>query len=147
MFFWGVVRRKKWMYLLWDFFNGEPRRKVSYLRLCSLRGRVRRGRVRCNAVKTDFFSGGLETRAGGFCPLTIPTLCRGSAAVSGERARSCRCPRAGRKPGITTAECFLSTTIPGKLRGLTLEIGTLKAWEIWDYSHKIMLIQPAVLTN
>lgn len=136
------------MYLLWDFFSGEPRWKVLYLRLCSLRGQVRRGGVCCNAVKTDFF-GGIKSRAGGFCPLTIPTLCRGSAAVSGERARSCRCPRAGRKPGITMAECFLSTTTPGKLHGLTPEIGMFKARDCWHYthSHKVMLIQQVLLTK
>lgn len=116
------------MYLQRDVFCGQPRWKVLYLRLHSLRRQVRRGRVCCNAVKSDFF-GGIKSRAEGFSPLTIPTLCRGSAAVSGERARSCRCPRAGRKPGITMAECFLSTTTPGKLHGLTPEIGMLKAWE------------------
>lgn len=117
------------MYLQWDIFNGQPRWKVLYFRLKSLRLQVHRGRVCCNAVKTDFF-GGIKSRAEGFSPLTIPTLCRGSAAVSGERARSCRCPQAGRKPGITMAECFLSTTTPGKLHGLTPEIGMLKAWEV-----------------
>lgn len=122
------------MYLQRDVFCGQPRRKVLYLRLHSLRRQVRRGRVCCNAVKSDFF-GGIKSRAEGFSPLTIPTLCRGSAAVSGERARSCRCPRAGRKPGITMAECFLSTTTPGKLHGLTPEIGMMKAWE-HTHSHK-----------
>lgn len=100
--------------------------KLFFLRQLSLRRQVRRGRFCCNAVKSDFF-GGTKRRAGGFSPLTIPTLCRGSAAESGERARSCRCLRAGRKPGITMAECFSSTTTPGKLRGLTPEIGMLKA--------------------
>ena len=82
-----------------------------------------------------FSSGGLHSRAGGCCPLTIPTRCRGSAAVSGERARSCRCPRAGRKPGITMAECFSSTTTPGKLRGLTPEIGTWGPGVVGSHTH------------
>lgn len=136
------------MYPLQDYFYGQPRWKVLYLRLHFVRRQVRRGRVCCNAVKTDFF-GGIKSRAEGFSPLIIPTLCRGSAAVSGERARSCRCPRAGRKPGITMAESFISTTTPGKLHGLTPEIGMLKAWEHWDYthSHKVTLIHQAFLTN
>lgn len=136
------------MYLPWDFFSGQPRRKVLYLRLHYLRRQVRRGRVCCNAVKSDFF-GGIKIRAGGFSPLTIPTLCRGSAAVSGERARSCRCPRAGRKPGTTMAECFLSTTTPGKRRGLTPEIGMLQAWWYWHctHSHKVTLCQQVLVTN
>lgn len=133
------------MYLQRDFFSGQPRWKVLYLRLHFLRRQVRRGRVCCNAVKTDFF-GGIKSRAEGSSPLTIPTLCRGSAAVSGERARSCRCPRAGRKPGITMAECFLSTTTPGKLHGLTPEIGMLQARE-YTHSHKVVLIQQILLTN
>lgn len=118
-FFWRVVDRGKWMYLRRDVFIGDHRWKVLYLRLFSP---ARRGGARGNAVKTDFF-GGIKSRAGGCSPLIVSTLCRGSAAVSGERAPSCRCPRAGRKPGITTAECFISTTTPGKLHGLTPEIG------------------------
>lgn len=31
------------------------------------------------------------------------------------------------------AECFISTTTPGKLRGLTPEIGMLKALERWEH--------------
>lgn len=127
------------MYLRWDIFNGQPRWKLLYFRLKSLRLQVHRGRVCCNAVKTDFF-GGIKSRAEGFSPLTIPTLCRGSAAVSGERARSCRCPQAGRKPGITMEECFLSTTTPGKLRGLTPEIGMLRPGKYWDYTHSHQII-------
>lgn len=104
--------------------------------------------IRCNAVRSDFFRG-IKSRAGGCSPLTVSTLCRGSAAESGERARSCRCPRAGRKPGITMAECFSSITTPGKLHGLTPEIGTLKAREQWDYthSHKVILIQRDFFIN
>lgn len=96
---------------------------------------ARRSRVSCNAVRSDFFSGGIKSRAEGSSPLNIPTLCRGSAAVNGGRARSCRCPRAGRKLGITMAECFISTTTPGKRHGLTPEIGMLKAWEHWEHTY------------
>lgn len=109
---------------------------------------ARRSRVSCNAVRSDciFFSGGwgggIKSRAEGSSPLNIPTRCRGSAAVSGGRARSCRCPRAGRKLGITMAECFISTTTPGKLRGLTPEIGMLKAWgtlgTLGSHPHKVV---------
>lgn len=78
----------------------------------------------CNAVRSrSLVGGGIKSRAEGCSPLTIPTRCRGSAAESAERARSCRCRRAGRKPGTTTAECSSSTTTPGKLHGLTPEIG------------------------
>lgn len=122
------------MYLWWSVSDKQPRWKVLYFRPKSLRPQVRRGRVCCNAVKSDFF-GGIKSRAEGSSPLTIPTLCRGSAPVSVERARSCRCPRAGRKPGITMAECFLSTTTPGKLHGLTPEIGRIQARESWDHTH------------
>lgn len=87
--------------------------------------------ARCNAAVRShfaFYSGrggggirGRAERAPARSP--SPTRCRGSAAGSGARARSCRCPRAGRKPGTTTAECSSSTTTPGKLHGLTPEIG------------------------
>lgn len=116
----GGLKKKSGCCLLWDFHSGKFSSGVSII--CA---------DKC--VEVDFvvmlwratFSGGIITRAGGFSPLTVPTLCRGWAAVSGERARSCRCPRAGRKPGITMAECFTSTTTPGKLRGLTPEIGMM----------------------
>lgn len=90
--------------------------------------------ARCNAAVRShfpFFFGRGGKEGGGYkagqrgarARSPSPTRCRGLAAGSGARARSCRCPRAGRKPGTTTAECSSSTTTPGKLHGLTPEIG------------------------
>lgn len=59
-------------------------------------------------------------------PLTIPTLCRGWAAVNEEKARSCRYPRAGKKHGIMTAESSTLTTTLDRLHGLILGTGKTK---------------------
>lgn len=115
------------------FCPGEDGRSSAetffFLPPCIRDSRDSRWRARCNAAVRSHFafflwSGGIRGRAERAPARSpSPTRCRGSAAGSGARARSCRCPRAGRKPGTSTAECSSSTTTPGKLHGLTPEIG------------------------
>lgn len=132
-------RQEPWMSLRWAAYcfsvpgrTDGARRKLFFFFSSPLHSRFERlaAEARCNAAVRSHFaffslwSGGIRGRAERAPARSpSPTRCRGSAAGSGARARSCRCPRAGRKPGTTTAECSSSTTTPGKLHGLTPEIG------------------------